>query len=70
MSRARPTKHVRELLELAGQLGFELERTKGGHLVFRKPGRQPVFSSSTPSDVRTIRNLKGQLVRSERGDPT
>lgn len=69
----RQTKHVRELLELADELGWELSHRRGrtsNHLVFTKKGRQPVFVGSTPSDHRAARNLTALLLRAERGAPT
>jgi hypothetical protein len=59
-------KHLRELVDLAGQLGFTLAHTRGGHVVFLKPGRQPVYAGSTPSDRRALANVRAQLVRTER----
>jgi predicted RNA binding protein YcfA (HicA-like mRNA interferase family) len=70
MGQRRPTKHIRELLTLADELGWELSYTRGGHLAFTKKGKRPVFASSTPSDWRTTRNLTAQLVRSEQEIPT
>lgn len=63
--RTNNRKHVRELLILADELGWELSWTKGSHLVFRKPDRPLVFSAGTPSDPRSVRNLKAQLIRAE-----
>jgi hypothetical protein len=65
MSKVRMTKHVRELVELADDFGWELSFTGGGHLAFRKPGRQPVFAGSTPSDHRARKNLIKLLARAE-----
>lgn len=62
---ARDTKHVRDLLTLADELGWELSWTKKNHLVFVKEGRSPVVAGSTPSDRRARKNLVARLVRAE-----
>jgi len=62
----KTSKAVRPVLELAQELGYQVSRTKGGHLRFGKPGHRTVFSSSTPSDWRTQRNIIAELRRNER----
>lgn len=62
---ARDTKHVRDLLALADELGWELSWTKKNHLVFLKEGRPPIFAGGTPSDWRAQKNLKARLIRAE-----
>lgn len=59
-------KEIRELLSLAEELGWQLDRTRNNHLVFRKPGRPLVYTGSTPSDPRARRNLVAQLIRADR----
>jgi hypothetical protein len=61
----RITRHVRELLTLADELGWELKYTRKGHLVFLKEGRRPVVAGSTPGDHRAMKNLKTTLARAE-----
>lgn len=52
-----------ELLRVAHELGFSVSRTKNGHLKFEKPGVPTQFSSSSPSDYRTVKNTIAQLRR-------
>ncbi len=56
-------KRLAPLLAFAKQEGFEVARTRNGHLKFTKPGYPPVFTSSTPSDHRAIKNTLAQLRR-------
>lgn len=65
MSKDPHSKHIRELLKLANELGWELKRTGGNHLVFVKPGMPPVFTGSTPSDARGLKNNRARLLRME-----
>lgn len=60
-------KTIRPAMEYARELGYRASRTSGGHLRFSKPGRRTVFSSSTPSDWRTARNVISQLRKSAEG---
>lgn len=62
-------KGVWELLIYAADHGWQISLTQGGHLRFTKPGRGPVFSSSTPSDRRAFRNALAMLRRSDRAAP-
>ncbi len=61
----KTTKAIRPVVAFAQELGYRASRTNGGHLRFSKPGRRPVFTSSTPSDWRTVRNVMSQLRRNE-----
>jgi len=45
--------------------GWDVARTKGGHLRFTKPGRPIVHTSSTPSDWRAVRNALAMLARAD-----
>ena len=56
-----------KVLEQAGELGFEPQLTRGGHLKFSKPGRKPVFASRTPSDHRAAKNAISDLRKSDAG---
>jgi len=58
---------VKDLAALERQLrpqGWAVERTRNGHLRFVGPNDVVVTSSSTPSDTRSMRNLKARLKRS------
>lgn len=52
---------TKRLVEFAKQHGFSLERTKGSHLKFTRPGVTSVFFSSTTSDRRAALNCKSQI---------
>lgn len=41
-------------------------RTRGGHLLFTKPGCAPIYTSSTASDHRAEGNARAQLRRADR----
>lgn len=63
MSKKRGSRHQREVRDLALSYGYTVERTAGGHLALRRPGWPSLFTSKTPSDWRTLKNLRGQLSR-------
>lgn len=60
------TKELKVVVKLAEGQGWTVRRTHGGHIQFvpSDPTAPLVVSSSTPSDHRTMRNLKAQLRRS------
>lgn len=60
-------KSMRPVVKLAESLGYRVDKTNGGHLRFLKPGRRPLFTSSTPSDWRSQRNIMSELRRNEGG---
>lgn len=62
-------KGVWELLIYAADHGWQISLTHGGHLRFTKPGRGPVFTSSTPSDRRAYLNALAMLRRADRAAP-
>lgn len=62
-------KGVWELLIYAADHGWQISLTHGGHLRFTKPGRGPVFTSSTPSDRRAYLNALAMLRRADRSAP-
>ena len=57
-------KDLKQLVRLYEQHGWSVDPTNGGHLRFRGPLGELVFASSTPSDWRSVANLKAQLRRS------
>ena len=56
-------KDLRQLVRQYAEHGFRVNRTKGGHLRFDGPNGELVFGASTPSDYRSLKNLKAQLDR-------
>lgn len=54
---------LRDLVEWAKALGFEVERTRGSHIRFRRPNTPLVSSSMTPSDHRAYMNTRSKLKR-------
>lgn len=61
-------KDVKELVRTKREEGWQVDATRSGHLRFQK-GDATVFGPSTPSDHRSIQNLKAQLRRVERNAP-
>lgn len=59
---------MRSLVKELEQEGYSVVRSNGGHLRITHPDLTgPVFTSSTPSDWRTYRNLRATLRRNRRG---
>jgi predicted RNA binding protein YcfA (HicA-like mRNA interferase family) len=56
-------KEVSDLVRRARERGWVVEKTRGGHLRWRSPEGKVVFSGSTPSDVRAVRNIRSLLRR-------
>lgn len=63
---ARGHKQLLPLIEYALREGWEVIRTRNGHLKFTKPGMPPIFTSSTASDHRAGRNARARLRRMQR----
>lgn len=59
-------KALQPVLDYARQHGFRVNRTRGGHLRLSKRGCPPVFTSSTPSDPRGVKNTLALLRRVNR----
>jgi hypothetical protein len=53
----------RKLLKCAERQGFGIRMTHKGHFRIDAPNGGCCFTSSTPSDVRAIRNLRSELRR-------
>ncbi|WP_163557532.1 type II toxin-antitoxin system HicA family toxin [Halomonas sp. NO4] len=64
-----PSKRVKPLIDYAHRHGFEVSMTRKNHLKFRRPGYPTIFTSSTPSDNRTVKNTLSQLRRAQEGRP-
>lgn len=59
-------KEVNQLMTWATDRGWKVSRTAKGHIRFDRPGHPVAFTSGTPSDHRTIKNTKAQILRAER----
>lgn len=59
-------KDLQDLVAFAQAEGWTVTRTGSGHLRFTKPGRTPIFTSSTASDFRSDRNARSRLRRADR----
>lgn len=58
---------VRDLVREAEGMGFVAEKTSGGHIKFTHPRfPDPIFTSSTPSDHRSVQNARSYLRRAVR----
>lgn len=59
-------KTLRTYRRAAEEQGWRVEETKSGHLRFIPADRSKpiVVASSTPSDARSVKNLRAQLRRS------
>ena len=64
MSRIKPLRWLRELKKLPEAKGWTIDLTNGDHVRLTHPdAANPVFAAKTPSDSRTIRNIRGDLRR-------
>lgn len=59
-------KAMHGVIKYAQENSWQVDRTAGLHLRFRKPGRRVVFGSGTPSDHRTGMNIITKLRRSDK----
>jgi predicted RNA binding protein YcfA (HicA-like mRNA interferase family) len=62
----RSNRKVTTLAELFKRLeseGWEIERRKAGHVRLTSPKGGVVFTSSSPSDFRALRNVERDLKR-------
>ncbi|HBO1296505.1 TPA: type II toxin-antitoxin system HicA family toxin [Pseudomonas aeruginosa] len=57
---------LKRLVSFAQSAGWTVQQTRKLHLKFTKPGRQPVFTSGTPSDRRAWLNAKAQLSQADK----
>lgn len=56
-------KDLKEIVKVARKQGWEVTHTRNQHLRFRSPDGALVFSPSTPSDHRAIKNKIADLRR-------
>jgi len=59
---------MRKLIDEAEGQAWEVSKTKGSHVRFRSPSGVTVFGSSTPSDHRSIKNIRSKLRRAGLSD--
>jgi len=59
-------KALQPLYDYAHAHGFQIGRTRNGHLRISKHGFPPVFTGSTPSDRRAVLNALARLKRVQR----
>lgn len=57
---------LHKLIEQVVARGWEVAKTSGGHLRWKHPSGSIVFTSSTPSDRRALKNIETHLRRVER----
>ncbi|QOP64264.1 hypothetical protein QDW16_gp40 [Microbacterium phage Quenya] len=56
-------KDLKKLIATVEAQGCVVTTSTKGHLLFNKDGRRVAVTGSTPSDVRSFRNLKADLRR-------
>lgn len=56
-------KDIRPIARRARQQGWHISGTRSGHLMWVSPEGRKLFTSSTPSDSRTIKNFRAELRR-------
>jgi len=55
---------LQKLIHVARKGGWSVQQRHGGHLCWRAPGRGAMlFSASTPSDWRSLANVRASLKR-------
>ncbi len=60
------TRALKRVVRYAVDHGWFVERTRGGHVRFIKPGGPPVFTGFSPSDARAEKNVLARLRRVQR----
>ena len=60
------TRALKRVARYAVTHGWNVERTRGGHVRFIKPGCPPVFTGFSPSDARAEKNVLARLRRVQR----
>lgn len=60
------TNALKRVVRYAQDHGWNVKRTRGGHVRFIKPGCPPVFTGFSPSDVRAEKNVLARLRRVQR----
>jgi hypothetical protein len=62
-SRLKIPDGLRAMADLARRLEWTITRCGSGHLAWRSPDGTVVFTASTPSDLRGVRNARAKLRR-------
>lgn len=57
---------IDEFIEWVSKRGWTVARTNRGHLRLTRPGMPMIFGSGTPSDHRSIKNMRAKVKRVER----
>jgi hypothetical protein len=57
-------RELRPTAQQARKAGWTVTHTRNGHLAWKPPTGQTVYSPSTPSDHRSVANVLGKLRRS------
>lgn len=57
---------LHKMIHDATDRGWEVARTNGGHFRWKHPNGSIVFTGSTPSDRRALKNIETHLRRVER----
>ena len=60
------TRALKRVARYAVTHGWNVERTRGGHVRFIKPGCPPVLTGFSPSDARAEKNVLARLRREQR----
>ena len=60
-------KSLKPAKQFAEKHGFTVEPTANNHIRYRKPGHKTVYSGSTLSDRRAVRNVISHLTKSLEG---
>lgn len=63
MTKSSDRKALKDILGTIELQGWNTEITNGGHWKLAGPDGQLVFTSTTPGDHRSLKNLRGQLKR-------
>lgn len=57
-------KQLKQILKEAKKQGWQVSYTKNGHMCLKSPtGGQPIYTASTPSDHRGLKNLVAHMRR-------
>jgi hypothetical protein len=59
---------LHQLLDEARRRGWQVDMTRNSHWRLRGPNQAMLFTGSTPSDHRGVRNLRSDIRRAERTD--
>lgn len=57
------TNALKRVVRYAQDHGWNVKRTRGGHVRFTRPGCPPVFTGFSPSDARAEKNALARLRR-------